>query len=115
MRWYKRFMLEGLIVDEARMRTNLGVTRGLIVAEAVMMGLAPHLGRTEAHDVVYAACRQAIAANAPLADVLNANPAVNAHLSAAEIERLCDPVNYLGSAARMVDRVVGAKHGSNQV
>ena len=51
-----KFMLGGLIVDERRMRRNLDLTR-LIVAEAVMMGLAPHPGRQQAHDVVYAACR----------------------------------------------------------
>src|ERR1044072_7933186 len=48
-----KFMLEGLVVDESRMRKNLDLTKGLIVAEAVMMGLAPHLGRQQAHDVVY--------------------------------------------------------------
>ena len=38
-------MLGGLIVDAARMAKNLAMTHGLIVAEAVMMGLAPHTGR----------------------------------------------------------------------
>ena len=40
-----RFMLEGLIVDAGRMRRNLDLTGGLIVAEAVMMALAEHTGR----------------------------------------------------------------------
>ena len=40
-----QFMLSGLIVDQAAMKRNLDSTRGLIVAEAVMMGLAPALGR----------------------------------------------------------------------
>ena len=52
-----RFMLGGLIVDPGRMAKNLAMTHGLIVAEAVMMGLAPHTGRNEAHDLVYDACR----------------------------------------------------------
>jgi len=39
-----KFMLEGLVIDPDRMRANLDLTKGLIVAEAVMMGLAPHLG-----------------------------------------------------------------------
>src|SRR5437868_6624579 len=56
-----KFMLEGLVVDESRMRANLDLTQGLIVAEAVMMGLAPQLGRQQAHDVVYEACREALA------------------------------------------------------
>ena len=54
-----QFMLSGLIVDQAAMKRNLDSTRGLIVAEAVMMGLAPALGRQLAHDEVYAACRDA--------------------------------------------------------
>ena len=37
---HARFMLEGLIVDAGRMRRNLDLTGGLIVAEAVMMALA---------------------------------------------------------------------------
>ncbi len=57
------FMLGGLIVDPSRMARNLGMTHGLIVAEAVMMGLAPHTGRTEAHDLVYDACRLAAIRN----------------------------------------------------
>src|ERR1700733_129708 len=51
------FLSGGLIVDAAGMEKNLGLTHGLIVAEAVMMGLAPHIGRNEAHDLVYDACR----------------------------------------------------------
>jgi len=39
-----KFALGGLIVDEAQMSRNLDLSRGLIVAEAVMMGLAPQLG-----------------------------------------------------------------------
>ena len=49
--------LGGLIVDAARMRENLGISRGLIVAEAAMIALAPLTGRQQAHDLVYAACR----------------------------------------------------------
>jgi 3-carboxy-cis,cis-muconate cycloisomerase len=56
------FMMGGLIVDPQRMAKNLGMTHGLIVAEAVMMGLAPHTGRNEAHDLVYDACRKATTA-----------------------------------------------------
>ncbi len=71
-----RFLLGGLIVDPGRMAKNLGMTHGLIVAEAVMMGLAPHTGRNEAHDLVYDACRVAIETDRPLLDVLLETPAV---------------------------------------
>jgi 3-carboxy-cis,cis-muconate cycloisomerase len=102
-------MLEGLTVDEARMRENLGMTRGLIVAEAVMMGLAPHLGRQPAHDLVYDACRTAISSKRALADVLKDDARVRAALPDARLDALCAPANYVGSAPRMVDAVL-ARH-----
>jgi 3-carboxy-cis,cis-muconate cycloisomerase len=104
-----KFMLDGLIVDEQRMRENLGVSRGLIVAEAVMMGLAPHIGRQDAHDVVYAACRTVNEKGGTLADVLAAMPEVAKRLDRSTIDRLTDPANYLGAAPAMVDRVVGTR------
>ena len=102
-----KFMLAGLEVDTQRMRRNLDLTGGLIVSEAVMMGLAPYLGRQTAHDVVYDACREAMAERLPLAEVLARDAQVTAHLDRAAIERLCDPANYLGAAPRMVDRLRG--------
>jgi 3-carboxy-cis,cis-muconate cycloisomerase len=101
-----KFMLEGLVVDESRMRKNLDLTQGLIVAEAVMMGLAPYLGRQNAHDIVYDACREALGQGRSLLDVLTANPTVAGALSAEQLRALCDPANYLGSAPAMVDEIV---------
>ena len=99
-----KLMLAGLTVDTARMAHNLGMTSGLIVAEAVMMRLAPKLGRQVAHDVVYDACREAAQSGRALLEVLAADPQVAPHVKRAELERLLDPRNYLGSAGAMVDR-----------
>ena len=104
-----KFALGGLIVDEARMRANLGMSRGLIVAEAVMMGLAPHLGRQTAHDVVYAACRVVNEQGGTLAEALGRDAAVRAHLDEADIARMTDPANYLGQAPEMVDRLLAGR------
>jgi 3-carboxy-cis,cis-muconate cycloisomerase len=103
------FMLTGLEVDTQRMRQNLDSTGGLIVAEAVMMGLAPALGRNEAHDVVYAACRIALEQKRTLADVLKANDDVTCLVSLAQIDAMCEPTHYLGCAAQMVDKALAAK------
>lgn len=100
------FMLSGLIVDEAAMARNLDMTKGLIVAEAVMMGLAPYIGRQEAHEVVYEACRVVNERGGRLADVLNGMVSVNSRLDPQLIEQLTNPANYLGMAQDMVDRVV---------
>src|SRR5258706_13227454 len=61
-----RFLVSGLQVDEKKMRENLDITRGLIVSEALMMGLGPHFGRQNAHDTVYDICRQVLATCRPL-------------------------------------------------
>jgi 3-carboxy-cis,cis-muconate cycloisomerase len=42
------------------MRRNLDEGGGLLMAEAVMMGLAVHVGRTAAHEIVTAAARRAV-------------------------------------------------------
>jgi 3-carboxy-cis,cis-muconate cycloisomerase len=97
---------EGLVVDPARMRANLDSTGGLIMAEAVMMGLAPALGRGEAHHVVNQACDAALAERIPLAEALLRDPGVAAKLARAEVERLTDPASYLGAAGAFVDRVL---------
>jgi 3-carboxy-cis,cis-muconate cycloisomerase len=101
-----RFALAGLVVDAGRMRENLGISQGLIVAEAVMMGLAPILGRQQAHDLVYDACRSVNTHGGTLAEALSAMPAVGQHFDHAAIEVLTDPINYLGLAPQMVDRAV---------
>ena len=105
-----KFMLAGLVVHEQRMRENLDLTHGLIVAEAVMMAVAPKLGRQHAHDVVYAACREAIEGNGHLADILAGMPEIVEALGGVDaIRRHCDPANYLGLSGQMVDRVLGAR------
>ncbi|GJD66773.1 3-carboxy-cis,cis-muconate cycloisomerase [Methylobacterium frigidaeris] len=103
-----KFALGGLIVDEAQMRRNLGLSRGLIVAEAVMMALAPHTGRQAAHDLVYAACRVVNERGGTLAEALAAVPEVTEHFDRAAIDHLTDPAKYLGAAPQMVDRVLAS-------
>ena len=105
-----RFMLAGLVVHERRMRENLDLTHGLIVAEAVMMAAAPKLGRQQAHDVVYEACRKAIEGGGQLADILADMPQIIDALGSVEaIRHHCDPANYLGLSGQMVDRVLAAR------
>lgn len=100
------FALSGLVVNEGAMSQNLHSTKGLIVAEAVMMGLAPYLGRQPAHDVVYRACTSSIETVEPLLDRLLKEEKVTASITEEELSRLCDPVNYMGCSAQMVDQVL---------
>jgi 3-carboxy-cis,cis-muconate cycloisomerase len=108
---HTRLLLSGLQVDERKMRENLDITRGLIVSEAVMMGLGPYIGRQYAHDLVYDVCRQVLATGRPLFDLLAENKEVARHLDRAALEKLCNPANYLGQAGEMVDRVLAGRQG----
>ena len=101
-----RFVLEGLEVDARAMRRNIDMTHGLVMSEAVMMGLGPYIGREYAHDLVYDICRDALKQQRPLLDLLAEHPEINRHLDQAALARLCDPANYLGQSGAMVDRVL---------
>jgi 3-carboxy-cis,cis-muconate cycloisomerase len=101
-----RFVLEGLEVDANAMRKNVDLTHGLVMSEAVMMGLGPYLGREYAHDLVYDLCRDAVKQQRPLLELLAAHPEINRHLERDALAKLCDPSNYLGQSGLMVDRVL---------
>jgi adenylosuccinate lyase len=94
-------VLRGLTLDAARMRRNLDLGGGLIMAEAVMLKLGATLGRQHAHDVVYDAAQAAAVENRAFADLLAADPRVTRHLDAAAIRALLDPVAYTGLCAEM--------------
>src|SRR6202034_2049200 len=79
---------EGLGVDAARMRVNLDATHGLIMAEAVTMALAEKIGKSEAHHLVEAASKKAVADKKDLRDVLTQDPKATAHLSTDQIAKL---------------------------
>ncbi|MEI9805958.1 MAG: hypothetical protein WDN48_18270 [Pseudolabrys sp.] len=64
-----KFVVNGLQVNEKKMRENLDITKGLIMSEAVMMGLGPTLGRNKAHDLVYDVCRLVVKTGRPLIDL----------------------------------------------
>lgn len=99
-------VLEGLEVDAARMAANLEQGGGLIMAEAVMMGLAPVMGRVAAKEAVERAVRATLAQGGDLRAALLADAALAPHLDAARLDRLLNPACYTGSAGAMVDAVL---------
>ncbi|MGQ0579562.1 MAG: 3-carboxy-cis,cis-muconate cycloisomerase [Betaproteobacteria bacterium] len=104
-------VMKDLQTDARRMRQNLDSTRGLIMAEAVSSALTPNLGRRAAHELVEAACGRAVEQGKSLREVLERDAKLAAHLSAAELDRLFDPENYLGVAEQLVERVLAAHAG----
>ena len=99
---------EGLEVDAARMRANLDTTGGLIMAEAVTMALAETIGKSEAHHLVEAASKKAVAEKKQLRDVLAKDTKVTAHLSANKLTKLFEPVAYQGASQTLIDRLLAS-------
>jgi 3-carboxy-cis,cis-muconate cycloisomerase len=108
-----RAIVEGLEVHPDAMMRDLELTHGFNQTEAVMMALAPHIGRERAHDLIYAAVRTAIGQQRPVLDVLSQEAEVTAHLDRSALARLLDPRHYLGLSASMVDRVLAQSSATN--
>jgi 3-carboxy-cis,cis-muconate cycloisomerase len=92
-------VLRGLRLDPERMRRNLDLGGGLIMAEAVMLHLGAQIGRQHAHDVVYDAAQAAFVEGRAFAELLAADPRVTAHLDPQQIGALLDPTAYTGLCA----------------
>ncbi|SFL91127.1 3-carboxy-cis,cis-muconate cycloisomerase [Bradyrhizobium sp. NFR13] len=99
---------EGLEVDAVRMRANLDTTHGLIMAEAVTFALAEKLGKSDAHHLVEAATKRAVAEKKHLRGVLTADPKVSTQLSADAIAKLFEPMDYQGVSQTLIDRLLAS-------
>jgi adenylosuccinate lyase len=109
-------VLRGLRLDPERMRANLDLGGGLIMAEAVMLDLGKTIGRQHAHDVVYDAAMAAAVEHKSFADLLAADPRVTTHLDARQIEALLDPTAYTGLCAEMArDGAMRARQAAAEI
>lgn len=99
-------VLQGMEVNTENMQRNLECTQGLIMAEAVMMALAPKLGRLNAHHVVEAACKIAVAEQKHLKDVISELDDIKNNFSTAEISAIFKPESYLGNIQAQIDAVL---------
>jgi 3-carboxy-cis,cis-muconate cycloisomerase len=95
-------LLEGLEVDTERMRANLELTKGLIMAERVTFALAPSLGKAKAKSFMEAACKQAVAQKRHLREVLRDAP----EAKGLDLDALFDPATYLGASDVFIDRIL---------
>ena len=99
---------EGLEVDAPRMRRNLDATDGLVMAEAVTFALAEKIGKIEAHHLIEAASKQAVAGKRHLRDVLTSDAKITAQLSAETIAKLFEPMAYQGASQALIDRLLAS-------
>lgn len=99
-------LVRDMQVFPQKMRADLDMTHGLIMAEAVTLALAEFIGKAEAHHRVEALCRQALDESRSLLNVLENDPLVSEHLSASRLNQLLDPATATGSAELFVRQVV---------
>lgn len=104
-------VVTGLEVDAGRMRSNLGMTRGLILGEAAMLELGSRIGRLEAHHLVERASRRAVRDASTLREALvrTLEEAGQATLvDDATLDRISDPANHAGQSAQFADAAAQA-------
>jgi 3-carboxy-cis,cis-muconate cycloisomerase len=95
-----------LQLNPEAMRLNLDKTKGLIVAENIMMTLAPVLGRQKAHDLLHHAAELAVAGDKNLSEILKSDPTVSASISQKKLDEALDPVNYLGHSIEITEDTI---------
>src|SRR5213594_2217531 len=89
-------LFDGLQVFPGRMRENVELSGGLIMAEALMLELGKQIGRQRAHDAVYDAAQASVTQARPFRETLAADPHVSAGLTKAQVDALLDPAQYTG-------------------
>jgi 3-carboxy-cis,cis-muconate cycloisomerase len=99
-------IMRGLSVDPKRMRANLDLGGGLIMAEAVMLDLGAAIGRQHAHDVVYDAAQAAFVEGKSFSDLLTADRRLTEHMDRKAIDKLLDPTAYTGLCSEMAREAV---------
>lgn len=104
-------LARGLVVHREAMRENAGLTRGLIVSEAVMMKLTAIMGRHQAHELVYEAAQTAISEQVPFLEAVRAHRLLRERVTPDDLERALRVESYLGESARLVDEVVARSRG----
>ncbi|MBB1201013.1 3-carboxy-cis,cis-muconate cycloisomerase [Enterobacteriaceae bacterium 89] len=106
-------LVSGMQINEQRMRVNLDITHGLIMAESVTLALAAFVGKQEAHHIVEALCHQALDEQRPLLQLLENDTRIKAHFSSAQLTQLLDPSGATGSADYFVRQVLARYQEQN--
>jgi len=97
---------EGLEVDRIKMRNNLDISHGLIMAEAVQMALAEKIGKLKAHELIETASRRATKKKQDLFSAVLEIPEVVKMLPEKQLKSLFNPLAYLGSTEAFIEHTL---------
>jgi len=104
-------LLAGLQVDPARMRRNLDLSGGSIMAEHVVMMLGERIDLVMARALVDTAVSAATSTGRPFKDVVREDPTITTHLKPEELAAALEPSGYLGVGQLLIDRALAAYRG----
>jgi len=100
-------LLENLVIKKDAMRRNLESSNGMIMAEALMLGLSKKTGKKQtAHAIVHQAAMEAFEKGIPFDKYILEYPSICDHLTKEEIQDLLKPENYLGLSEMCIDGVI---------
>jgi adenylosuccinate lyase len=103
------YIFGGLTVHSDVMLRNIESSKGLVMAEPVMMKLTEKgMGRQDAHEVIRKASMTAVDLDRQLRDVLLQTEELKGVLTAEEIRAVMDPASYTGGSGEITDRMVAA-------
>jgi adenylosuccinate lyase len=99
-------ILEGLQFFPENIKKNLELTKGLVMAERIMMELVMKgTGRQEAHELVRELAQKAFNEKKDFKEVFAASPQ-GKKFSQKELDALFDPSTYIGDAEKIVENAV---------
>ena len=99
-------ILEGLTVNASVMAENLLAAADALCTEALMLALAPHIGKQSAHRLIYDLSQFATSNQLPLREVVSGDRQIRAYLASHEIDNILDPTRYTGRSAELVEASV---------
>ena len=97
-------LFDGLQVFPERMRQNLDLSGGLIMAEALMLELGKQIGRQRAHDAVYEAAQGSVVQGRPFREMLAEDKHIIGGLTPSQVDALLDPARYTGLCRQFAER-----------
>jgi adenylosuccinate lyase len=100
-------LVEGLVVDAARMRANLDATHGLIYSSAVLLELvASGMAREDAYALVQAAAMDTWDTGTPFREALRKHAAAcGQSLDEGRLDAACRPERYVERLGPVFDRL----------
>ena len=108
-------VMKGLKIFPENVEKNLMLTKGLNLAEAVMIELTKKgMSRQEAHELLRRLSIKAFKENKGLKEVLLESKEARAYLNEEDIERVTNPKNYVGTAIEQVRRILEEEKKSSR-